>query len=167
MRGEDGIARVSASQIVITLLSTAGGNAQALCERVSDNVGRMNFLISGRRLEITLRYGAYTPTSEEALTAEETLIRLVASLGMEKLERKETEVEQVQPPSDQVVEAEEGRIEGAEQMDALRVLQKLDDAKYADIDEEFTRIVQELCSLIFSTNDEKKRLILDILSDLK
>lgn len=167
LRGEDGIARVSASQIVITLLSTAGGNAQALCERVSDNVGKMNFLISERRLEISLRYGAYTPTSEVALTAEETLTRLVASLGMENLERKETEVRQVQPRSNKIVNAEEGRIEGAEQLDALRVLQKLDDAKCADIDEEFTRIVQELRSLIFSTSDEKKRLIVDILSDLK
>jgi len=116
----------------------------------------MNFLISGRRLEIARRYGAYTPTSEEALTVEETLTRLVASLGMEKLERKETEVKPVQPPSDQIVEVEEDRIEGAEQLDAFRVLQMLDDAKCANIDEEFTRIVQELRSLIFSTNDEKK-----------
>jgi diguanylate cyclase (GGDEF)-like protein len=167
LRSEDGIARVSASQIVVTLLSTAGGNAQALCERVSDHVGKMNFLISGRRLEVSLRYGAYTPTAEEALTAEETLSRLIASLGMEKLERKETEVELSPPRSGQTVDAEDDRVEGADHLDALRVLQKLDDAKCADIDEEFTRITQDLRSLIFTTSDEKKRLILDVLRDLK
>lgn len=127
----------------------------------------MNFILFEHRLEISLRHGAYTPDSGEVLTAEETLTRLVASPGMEKREIKETEVKQLQSLSDKIVNAEEGDIEGAENLDALRVLQKLDDAKCSDIDEEFTRIVQELRALIFSTSDEKKRLVVNILSDLK
>ncbi|MBL4608342.1 MAG: response regulator [Pseudomonadales bacterium] len=166
LRSEDGVARVSASQIVVTLLSTSGGNAQALCERISASVGKLNFLISGCRLEITLRYGSYSPTSEGALTAEETLLRLAENLGMEKLERLEKDSDEAIPKFVPRVDIKD-RDDETGFLDVSRILQKLDDAKYADVDSEFTKIERDLWALIFTTTDEKKRKILDLLSELK
>ena len=125
----------------------------------------MNFLISGNRLELTLRYGVYIPTAEDALTADETLLRLVESLGMEKIKRKKDESLQSQPVK--IAKKEKCLDKDVENLDVLRVLQKLDEAKSADIDDEFTRIISDLRKLVYTASDEKKRSILSILSDLK
>ena len=156
LRTEDVIARVGTSHIVVTLLSTTGGNAEALCQRISGNVNKVNFLMAGKRLDISLRYGAYVPASDEILTADEMLHKLIASLGAEMPENARSDVA-INGRTPKLEETLNGNMAGRDKINASRV------SKVINADKEFDQIIEDLKLLYLSSADDKKVSITKVL----
>ena len=164
LRIEDGVARVSASQIVVTLLSTTGGNADMLCHRILESVRKVNFLIGGQRLDISLRYGSYIPTSEDALTADETLLRLIESLGKKTPERKSSVSKgSVVSGKDEISDLiKSPEIKNVVDQDAALV-----GSEYLVDEKQFGLVLDDITVLYQSSNAVKKTAIMEMLRKIQ